>query len=720
MIKKVIAFCSAAFLLYSLFFVIIYSFFNDNLPDIDELELFQPKRITKVFSADGQHLKNFLEENRELLNSYSEIPPSMRNALIAIEDRRFFSHWGIDLKRILGAVGKNVMSLDPTKEGASTLTQQLARNLYKEVGRQQSKEAFRTYLLDAEARKDLAATFARKFREQIVAVNIERLYTKHEILTMYLNTVFFGVDLYGLKSAARYYFDKVPLELTTNESAMLAGLLKAPNSYSPFVNERKAFQRRNTVLESMVAARTLKRSEYDRLRKEKIYLRRGVRAETYGLAPYFVEYVRLQLRSEYGSALRRDGFVIHTTLDSRLQEIAEKHFAIEVGKVQEKVDAYVKKTGAETYFARDDTSTSLPDSAVVQAALVAMDRSTGHILAMIGGRNFRESEFNRATQAERQAGSAFKPFVYTAAIDNGRFPIDMYEDNAIVITERTGEIWDPENYDRKFKGPMTLREAFKQSRNTIATNLTQEITPGRVRQYAQMMGIQTRIPEVKSIGIGTSAVTLLDLVTAYGVFPNYGIRVDPVAVTRIEDSEGGVIFEQEGIAGKEVLPKSVAVVMTDMLRSVVDEPGGTGRAIRWKFKFKPPAAGKTGTTNDYRDAWFIGYTPHLVAGVWVGMDDPSLTLAELPGGAAALPLWAQFMKEVYEEVEPYRSRAEEEFEYPEDEVVNLNVCEDTHTLATKWCPRQSEDIFIVAAALPETCPLHGGGNSLGRRKRGRF
>ena len=200
MIKKVIAFCSFAFLLYSLFLVVVYSFFNDNLPDIDELELFQPKRITKVYSADGQHLKNFLEENRELLNSYSEIPPSMRNALIAIEDRRFFSHWGIDLKRILGAVGKNVMSLDPTKEGASTLTQQLARNLYKKVGRQQSKEAFKTYLFDAEARKYLAATFARKFREQIVAVNIERLYTKHEILTMYLNTVFFGVDLYGLKS----------------------------------------------------------------------------------------------------------------------------------------------------------------------------------------------------------------------------------------------------------------------------------------------------------------------------------------------------------------------------------------------------------------------------------------------------------------------------------------------------------------------------------------
>ena len=719
MIKKVIVFCSIAFLLYSLSLTIVYSFFNDNLPDIDELELFQPKRVTKVYSADGQHLKNFLEENRELLNSYSEIPPSMRNALIAIEDRRFFSHWGIDVKRILGAVGKNVMSLDPTKEGASTLTQQLARNLYRKVGRQQSKEALKTYLVDAGARKDLAATFARKFREQIVAVNIERLYTKHEILTMYLNTVFFGVDLYGLKSAARYYFDKKPVALTTNESAMLAGLLKAPNSYSPFDHERKAFKRRNTVLESMVATGALRRSDYERLRKEKIYLRRGLRAETYGLAPYFVEYVRQQLGKKYKSALYRDGFVVHTTLDSRLQAIAEKHFAIEIGKVQKKVDEYVRKKGRETYFARQDTSADIPDSAVVQAAFVAIDPATGHILAMIGGRDFKESEFNRATQAERQAGSAFKPFVYTAAIENGRFPIDMYEDNAIVITEHAGEIWDPENYDRKFKGPMTLREGFKQSRNTIATNLTQEITPGRVRQRAQLMGIQTRIPEVKSIGIGTSAVRLIDLVTAYGVFPNHGIRVDPVAVTRIEDSDGGIIFEPQGTP-QEVLRKSVAVVMTDMLRSVIDEQGGTGRSVRWKFKFEPQAAGKTGTTNDYRDAWFIGFTPHLVAGVWVGMDDPSLTLAELPGGAAALPLWAQFMKEVYEEVEPYRSLADAEFAYPEDLVVHLPICEDTHTLAKKWCPRQSEDIFIIADAKPESCPLHGAGVSSRRPRSGRF
>ena len=702
----ILGICSFVFC--SLSLAVVYGLFSHNLPDIDELELFQPKRVTKVYSDDGAHLRDFLEENRELLNSYSEVPESMKRALIAIEDRRFFSHWGIDLRRILGAVGANIMTLDPTRQGASTLTQQLARNLYDKVGRQSGSGSLEI----------VAASYARKIREQITAVHIERLYTKHEILTMYLNTVFFGHGHWGLKSAARFYFDKEARQLTTNESAMLAGLLKAPNNYSPLVNKRKAWERRNLVLYNMVTSGKLRRADYKLLSREPIYVKPGRRAVTYGLAPYFVEYVRQQLNREYGSALYRDGFVVHTTLDSRLQDIAEKHFTIEIGKVQEKVDEYILKKGAEEYFARSDTLAEVADSAVVQAAFVAMDPATGHILAMIGGRDFERWKFNRATQALRQAGSAFKPFVYATAIDNGRFPIDMYDDNAVVITEHTGEIWDPENYDRKFLGPMTLREAFKQSRNTIASKLAMEIDPSRIRQYARNMGIASSIRAVFSIGIGTSAVRLLDMVRAYSVFPNQGIRVEPIAVKRIEDSEGNVIYEP-GDKSQEVLRKSVAVVMTDMMRSVIDEPGGTGRSIRSKFRFEPDAAGKTGTTNDYRDAWFIGFTPHLVAGVWVGMDDPSLTLAELPGGVAALPLWAQFMKEVYREVEPYRSLAEERFEYPEDLVTHRAVCEDTHKLATKWCPRQTEDIFIADGVFPGACPaLHGQAPS--RRRTQRF
>ncbi|MFH1566454.1 MAG: PBP1A family penicillin-binding protein [Gemmatimonadota bacterium] len=711
MLKKIALWSLACLLVYTAGVVGLYFTFNDNLPDVDELERFRPKRITKVYSADGLHLRDFLEENRELLESYDEIPEAMRNALVAVEDRRFFSHWGIDIRRIFGAVRANILSLDPTAEGASTLTQQLARNLYQKVGRQRSSATL----------EGVMASYARKIREQITAVHIERLYTKREILTMYLNTVFFGHDAYGLKSAARLYFDKEVGDLAVEECALLAGLLPAPNSFSPLVNPERARQRRNLVLRDMWRSGRLARPDYERLQRTPLGIRRGQRAETYGLGPYFVEYVRQQLNRApgeqpatpaappgFGAALYRDGYTVRTTLDTRLQRIAEKHFDTEIGKVQKVFDAYLAAQPAA----------GLPATATVQAALLAMDPATGHVLAMIGGRDFDTNEFNRATQAARQPGSAFKPFVFTAALDNGIFPIDVYEDNAITISETTGEIWDPENYDRKFLGWMTLREAFKQSRNLVSIKLAMEVGPERVRQYARSMGVRSPIRAVYSIGVGTSAVRLLELVAAYSVFPNRGIYVEPVAVETVTDADGNSVFDAPLIR-REVLRPSVAVLMTDMMRSVIDEPRGTGHAVRTVYGFRPDAAGKTGTTNNYADAWFIGFTPDLVVGVWVGIDDPSLSLAGQTGARAALPLWARFMQDVYREVPEYRSRANVRFEYPEGLLVRRAVCEESHKLATKYCPRQSEELFIADGALPEICPLHSGEGG-GRRRTQRF
>ena len=295
----------------------------------------------------------------------------------------------------------------------------------------------------------------------------------------------------------------------------------------------------------------------------------------------------------------------------------------------------------------------------------------------------------------------------------------MLEDNAIVLLEHTGEIWDPENYDRKFKGWMTLREGFKQSRNVIAIKLAQEITPVRIRQYARTMGITSPIRPVDSIGIGTSEVRLLELLTAYSVFPNKGIRVSPTAVDHIVDSDGNVIYEPT-VVRKEVLRTAVAALMVNMMQSVVDEVGGTGHSIRTRYRFRTASGGKTGTTNDYADAWFVGFTPHLVAGVWVGLDDPGLSLGRQPGATAALPLWASFMKEVYAQVEPYRSRAGASFEYAEGLLSRLPVCEDSHRLATKYCPNQGEELFIADDVKPASCPLHGveGGDT--RRRLQRF
>ncbi|MBT3343959.1 MAG: PBP1A family penicillin-binding protein [Gemmatimonadetes bacterium] len=696
LVIKIALACIVCTCLYTIGGVLVYALFSANLPNIDELETTQPKRVTRVYAADGQHLMDFREENREIIREFDEIPLAMRDALISIEDRRFFTHWGIDLRRILGAVIRNISVLDPTREGASTITQQLARNLYQKVGGQRSSASLEGVL----------ASYARKVREQITAVHVERLYTKREILVMYLNTVFFGHDAWGLKSAARLYFDKEIADLRIEECAMLAGLLKAPNTYSPHVNPERARERRNLVLWNMIRAGKLTKLQYQQLESEPVHARRGQQAETYGLAPYFVEFVRKKLYEEHGASLYRDGFSVSTTIDAQLQQIAESHYNVRLRDVQRKVDA--------AFEPADSVEAANPP--IVQAAFVAMDPVTGHILAMIGGRDFRENEFNRATQATRQAGSSFKPFVYTAAIDNGRFPVDMFEDNAIVVEEQNGDIWDPENYDRKFKGPMTLRQGFKESRNIIAVKLAREIGPGRVRQYARAMGITTPIPEVYSVGIGVASVRLLEMVAAYAVFPNKGIHIDPVGVSSIADSDSNIIF-QSTATQREVLRPSVAVVMTDLMRSVMDEAGGTGYSARTRYHFRVAAAGKTGTTNDYRDAWFIGFTPHIVAGVWVGVDDPVHTLARQAGAGAALPMWAGFMKEVYEKVPKYRDRRRETFDYPEELVTYMPVCEDSHRLATRYCPRQSDEIFLADGVPPGTCPLHGVADTSTRRQR---
>ena len=686
MLKRLLFYTACCFVLYAVVGVGGYLILNDNLPDIDSWS-FRPKRVTNVYSADGRHLQDFLEENREIV-IYEEIPASMRAALLAVEDRRFDSHWGIDIYRIPGSLLANLKDRSLIGQGASTLTQQLARNIFAEVGTQRSSASF----------GDVAATYARKIREQITAVLIERLYTKPEIMTMYLNTVYFGHGAYGIKSAARLYFDSEVDQLALEESALLVGLLPGPNNRTPLRHPERARKHRNLVLASMADNGAITPTERDSLRNKPIATRRGSHEETYGIAPYFVEYVRQQMQREFGMATYREGFVVHTTLDSRLQQIAEKHFDTEISKVQEKVDKHLKAVRA---------SQSVRDSAVVQAAFVAMDPATGHILAMIGGRDFSHSKFNRATQAKRQPGSAFKPFVYTAAIDNNRFAVDVLDDNAFTLWDhRREQFWDPENYDKKFMGPMTLREGLKKSRNLIAIKLADEIGPALVRSYARNMGISTPIQAIPSIGVGTSEVLLLDLVAAYAVLPNKGVYVEPMAISRLERKDGDVFFTRESGRKQEVLRPAVAVVVTDMLRTAVDE--GTGLGARTKYGFRSQAAGKTGTTNDYTDAWFIGFTPHLVAGVWVGLDDPSLRLwPRQAGSAAALPLWAKFMKEVYETVEPYRSLRNRGFEYPGDLVVRRAVCNDTHKIATRFCPNQRKEIFIAGEVLPSTCPLHG-------------
>lgn len=702
MLKRILLYTTSFFFLYIVGIIFIFGIFSSDLPDVAAWN-FEPKRLTKVFSNNGKHLHNFLEENREII-TYEELPKAMRDAIISIEDQRYFSHWGIDILRILGAIVANIQSMSPTAQGASTITQQLARNVFvEEVGNQRSSGSWEA----------ITSTYARKIREQITSIYIERLYTKQEILTMYLNKVYFGHGAHGLKAAADYFFDKRVPDLSVEESALLAGLLKAPNGYSPIRKPNRAFKRRNQVLFSMVQNGKLSRQSYNKLRRIPIKIRTRNQLSTHGSAPYFVEHVRQQLQKELGNTLYRDGYIIETTLDSRLQDIAEKHYKNEVERVEKNVNRYLSQ---------QDSSIGLPDSASVQAAFIAMDPHTGQILALIGGKDFASSKFNRATQAKRQPGSSFKPFVYTAAIDNNRFTTEIIEDNAITLYDQTtGEFWDPENYDKKFLGPMTLRDGLKQSRNLIALRLTDDIGPNLIRRYARNMGITTTVKAIPSIGIGTSEVTLIDMVAAYSVYPNKGIYVEPYCISSITDNDGKELFRKISGNKREVLRPAAAVIVTDMLRSVMDETGGTGRGARTRYGFTPEAAGKTGTTNDYTDAWFIGFTPHLVAGVWVGIDNPSLRLwPRQAGSSAALPMWALFMKEAYSEIAKYRDLSKAEFDYPEQLVSTLSICLESYKLATRFCPNRDQDLFIKSESRPAFCPLHGGQKTPSSRSVQRF
>lgn len=702
MLKRILLYTTSFFFLYIVGIIFIFGIFSNDLPDVAAWN-FEPKRLTKVFSNNGKHLHNFLEENREII-TYEELPKAMRDAIISIEDQRYFSHWGIDILRILGAIVANIQSMSPTAQGASTITQQLARNVFvEEVGNQRSSGSWEA----------ITSTYARKIREQITSIYIERLYTKQEILTMYLNKVYFGHGAHGLKAAADYFFDKRVPDLSVEESALLAGLLKAPNGYSPIRKPNRAFKRRNQVLFSMVQNGKLSRQSYNKLRRIPIKIRTRNQLSTHGSAPYFVEHVRQQLQKELGNTLYRDGYIIETTLDSRLQDIAEKHYKNEVERVEKNVNRYLSQ---------QDSSIGLPDSASVQAAFIAMDPHTGQILALIGGKDFASSKFNRATQAKRQPGSSFKPFVYTAAIDNNRFTTEIIEDNAITLYDQTtGEFWDPENYDKKFLGPMTLRDGLKQSRNLIALRLTDDIGPNLIRRYARNMGITTTVKAIPSIGIGTSEVTLIDMVAAYSVYPNKGIYVEPYCISSITDNDGKELFRKISGNKREVLRPAAAVIVTDMLRSVMDETGGTGRGARTRYGFTPEAAGKTGTTNDYTDAWFIGFTPHLVAGVWVGIDNPSLRLwPRQAGSSAALPMWALFMKEAYSEIAKYRDLSKAEFDYPEQLVSTLSICLESYKLATRFCPNRDQDLFIKSESRPAFCPLHGGQKTPSSRSVQRF
>jgi penicillin-binding protein 1A len=669
-------------IIFSVLIIGYFIYLISGLPSLTDLENIDPALVTRVYSEDGVLIHELFKFNRVYV-PIEKIPPHTISALLSTEDRRFYTHWGIDVKRIPKVIAVNLSSFR-FRQGFSTITMQLARNLY--FGFQK--------------------TVNRKLREIITAIQIERTYSKQEILEMYLNQAYFGLGLYGIQAAAKRYFDKDASELSIEESATLIPLLNLPAYYSPITHADRSFIRRNLVLRNMVVTGALTQSQYDSLSQIPISVKEF--REQSKMAPYFTEYVRQRLQV-IGDSLNvniyEDGLNVYTTLNSVVQTAVDSAIYFQLPELQQRV---TKKLAALK------EKMEMPDSlfeekSKVQVGFVVIDHENGHILAMVGGRDFAESKFNRAIQAKRQPGSAFKPFLYTAAIDNGYTTIDKFLNQPVVVINPDGTRWDPENYEKTFGGPTTIREAVKMSINLIAVRLIQEITPAAVVEYARKMGISTSLRPFPTLALGSSEVIPIELVSAYGVFANQGVRVEPFAITRIEDRYGNVIFKMP-TRRNEILSKATAYIMSNLLESVVN--AGTGGRLRWKFGFTKPAAGKTGTTNDFTDAWFVGFTPAFTAGVWVGLDDPQLSLGRGESGAiAALPIWADFVTRVYDSL----AIADQEFQQPAD-IISLQVCEDSAELANDYCPRILDEVFNIKYHPTEMCPLHQGPSGNKKKK----
>ena len=571
-----------------------------DMPQIQALETYAPSAATRVYAADGSLVTQFYIHRRFPVPSDS-LPEDLKKAIIAIEDRRFYQHTGLDVIRNFGALINDIRARR-LAEGASTITQQLTRNLF----------------LTPEK------TISRKLKEIFLSFQIEHRYTKDEILALYLNQIHFGHGSYGVGSAAEVYFGKKVYELTLPECALLAGLVRAPAIYSPFNHPERAQGRRTVVLRAMLRDGYITQERFDRADKAPLGLV-GQKKDRI-LASYFSEYVRRLLLARFGQDMvYKGGLEVHTTLDTRMQRAAEKSLENWLPQLAQRLRAGIQTpTGPEK----------------IQTALIALEPGTGRILAMVGGADFSESSYNRAVQALRQPGSAFKPIIYATAIEKGRTQADLILDAPLSFDlPGRDEPWQPQNYNLRFEGEITLRHALEDSINIPAIKLLSQVGIDRVINTAHRLGITAPLSRNLSLALGTSEVTLVELVAAYNALAGGGLWVEPWGIEEIKDQSGIVLFKAKPERSAVLTPET-AYIITDMLKSVITD--GTGRKAQVLGR---PLAGKTGTTDDFRNALFIGFSPELTAGVWVGYDSNHTLGRGATGAETALPAWIAFMEQ---------------------------------------------------------------------------
>jgi len=588
-----------------------------SLPSVTALETVEPLQGSKIYDDNDELLQEFQVERRILI-PLPQIPQPLRDAVVSVEDARFYSHWGVDPMGIARAVYQNFRR-GRIVEGGSTITQQLAKVLFLTPDK----------------------SLDRKLKEAVLAIELERRYSKDRILEMYLNQIYFGHGAFGVEAAARTYFGKSVADLGLPESALLAALPRAPSTYSPFEHPEQARRRRAHVLNRMVEMGVLTKAQAVQANTADLALIPPERRRTTG--QYFAEYIQQLLETKYGADMVfKGGLNVYTTINPTMQVHAEQAL----------------REGLKALETQPPTAgTRRAGRAVAdhpEGAVLTIDPQIGHIKAMVGGYDFARSEFNRAVQARRQTGSAFKPFVYIAALEAGLTPATTMEDSPVTYPfGKNGNPWKPDNYDRKFRGVITLEEAVEESVNVVTVKLQEQIGINRTVEIARRLGIQSPLTDDLTLALGSSNLTLLELTSAYAVLANQGVLVPPTAIRYITDGEGKLL-EENIPQGKEVVSPEIAYVMTHMLRGVVER--GTGLAVKAIHR---PIAAKTGTTNDYSDAWFIGFTPKLVTGVWVGYDRPRRIGQDATGSRVALPIWMNYMRKVLAGTPP------EEFHVPE-------------------------------------------------------
>jgi penicillin-binding protein 1A len=604
-----------------------------------------------------------------------DISPNLIKAVVSVEDQRFYEHSGVDFVRVAAAFIRNVQE-GRRAEGGSTITQQLARQSFLSRDK----------------------TLRRKLKEVVLAAHIEHEYSKDEILELYLNKVYFGDGLYGVEAASRGYFGKPASKLTVAEAALLAGLIQSPSSYAPTANLERAVARRNVVLQTMLGSGAIDRERYEQAKAADVELTNGLEMpETFGL--YFKEQVRRELVERFGwPRIAQGGLKVYTTLDTPVQQAAEK-------TIEEGLESIEGRRGYP--HPRRVAGNATQSSDYLQGALVAMDPTTGAVRALVGGRDFAQSRFNRATQAKRQAGSAFKPFVYAAALEQGFSPASLITNLNDPTLTAQGD-WVPED-EHSTASSMTLRSALRMSSNRAAVQLLNQVGIPQAVSYAQKLNVGTP-PSVPSLALGAGDVTLLSLTAAYGSFANAGIVHAPVFIRRVEDNEGKVLFVDSG-KSQRAISESTAFLMSSMLADVIN--AGTAYKAR-QSGFTLPAAGKTGTTNDFVDAWFVGFTPHLVAGVWLGFDQPTTIIRNGYAGDLAVPIWSSFMKIATKADKP------DWFDRPAN-VIGVNVCRVSGKLPNTGCGNVMvtdrdgnletrsmiyTDYFVKGTPPTTLCPLH--------------